>query len=194
MRTIAILLALAVQGTPLFAQGTLPDSGIRVRVTFSEAGASRQVTGTLMFLDADSLAVLVAAPSADSATKTAPAAQAVPLARSQVTRLEVSTGRHSSAGIGALIGAGIGVVGGVAMGLAGQCNGSEVGWFTYCLDSQGYTVGFGVVFGALGAGLGAIVGALIHHETWRSVEHPPAVGVILLPAGDGVSAGLSIKF
>ena len=191
-RAPLILVAL-LSATPIAAQVASPDSGIRVRVTFSEAGASRQVTGTLIFLDADSLAVRVAAPSTGSTTRTAPATQPVPLARSQVTRLEVSTGRHSSAGMGALIGAGIGIVGGVAVGLAGQCNGNEVGW-TFCLDSQGYTVGFGAVFGALGAGLGAIVGALTHHETWRSVEQPPAVGIILHPEGDRVAAGLSIRF
>jgi hypothetical protein len=193
MRPSGLALLIVLPIVPLQAQVAAPDSGIRVRVTFSEAGASRQVTGTLIFLDADSLAVRVAAPSTGSTTRTAPATQPVLLARSQVTRLEVSTGRHSSAGMGALIGAGIGIVGGVAVGLAGQCNGNEVGW-TFCLDSQGYTVGFGAVFGALGAGLGAIVGALTHHETWRSVEQPPAVGIILHPEGDRVAAGLSIRF
>lgn len=183
MRTRPVLLALALLGSPLFAQDAPPDSGIRVRATYSAAGTSRQVTGTLITLDADSLTLLVAAPSV----------QSVSLARSQMTRLEVSAGRHSSAGTGALIGAGIGVVGGVALGLAGQCSGDEVGW-EWCFDSQGYTVGFGAVFGALGAGLGAIVGAFVHHETWRSVAHPPAVGVILRPEGKRVAAGLSINF
>jgi len=191
-RVLTMFVAL-LSATPLAAQDASPDSGIRVRVTYAEAGTIRKVTGTLEFLDADSLAVLVADSSPDSATNTDPAAHPVPLARSQVTRLEVSTGRHSSAGMGALIGAGIGVVGGVALGVAGQCNGDEVGW-AYCFDSQGYTVGLGAVFGALGAGLGAVIGALTHHETWRSVEHAPSVGIILRPEDNRVAAGLSIKF
>ncbi len=191
-RAPVILVAL-LSATPLAAQIAAADSGIRIRVTFSEAGTSRQATGTLTSLDADTLSVLTTAPSAGSTEKTAPVARPVRLARSQVTRLEVSTGRHSSAGMGALIGAGIGVVGGVALGVAGQCTGSEVG-LTDCVWPPGMTVGFGAVFGALGAGLGAILGALTHHETWRSVEQPPAVGIILDPEGNRVAAGLSIRF
>jgi hypothetical protein len=145
MPRVLVLLVFLLSAAPLAAQTAAPASGIRVRVTFSEAGTSRQVTGTLIFLDADSLAVLVAAPPAGSTMKAAPAVQPVPLARSQVTRLDVSTGRHSSAGIGALIGAGIGVVGGVILGVAGQCSGSGED-VSFCFETSGYVVGLGAVF------------------------------------------------
>lgn len=188
MRPTSLVLALVLPLTSLQAQAT-PDSGARFRVTFTEAGASRRVTGTLVSLNADS--IVLGDERESSASGPLESRLAIP--RAGITSLQVNTGRHSSAGTGALIGAGIGVVGGLVLGVAAQCDGSEV-WFAACVDGAGQTAVLGLFLGAVGAGIGAITGAFITHDTWHTLQQPPAVGVILRPAGDGVAAGLSINF
>ena len=95
-------------------------------------------------------------------------------ARTELHRLEVSVGRKSNAGRGALIGAvvlgGFGVAfGAYGASVCGGCDDNTTGTFV---------AGFGLAGAAVRAGIGAAIGSGKHHEQWRVVEisPPPAAG------------------
>jgi hypothetical protein len=98
----------------------------------------------------------------------------VPLA--SLNLLEVSRGRHSSSGKGALIGMFAGAAGGVAAGYV-VCNHGN------CDSSTGDLTGIwasalGLGGGLFGAGIGAIIGGVIHTERWEKVSiHDLRVGI-----------------
>ena len=90
----------------------------------------------------------------------------VPLA--SLNLLEVSRGRHSSSGKGALIGMFAGASGGVAAGFV-VCNHGN------CDSSMGDLTGIfagalGLGGGLFGAGIGAIIGGAISTERWERVS------------------------
>jgi hypothetical protein len=91
----------------------------------------------------------------------------VPLA--SVNRLEVSRGRHSSSGKGALVGMFAGAAGGVAAGLVvcnhGNCVNSGTGDLTGV-----WATALGLGGGLAGAGIGAIIGGAIRTEQWERVS------------------------
>jgi hypothetical protein len=199
MRPLGMVLALALPQAALQAQTVAPDSGDRVRIHFADARTSRVVTGTLLFQDADSVTLLErvqAGPLVVSSRVGAPSIQPVEgrrisVLRPQISRLEVSTGRHSSAGTGAQIGAGIGVVGGVALGVASLCGNTD-GMF--CLDTPGQVVVLAAGTGVIGAAIGAIVGLCVQHERWVPAGDGPRASVMLLPSEKGGAVGVSIRF
>jgi len=101
-------------------------------------------------------------------------------ARRDLRRIQVSKGRRSRAGVGALIGAGLFGAAGIALTTAEECEG-------YCPSpGTGFAVG-----AAAGAGLGAIVGAFIHYEKWQ--ETPLKVGVSR-KGRKGVGVGVTVPF
>ncbi|MDH3497541.1 MAG: hypothetical protein OER21_12335 [Gemmatimonadota bacterium] len=102
--------------------------------------------------------------------------------------LEVSRGRQSRTGRGALIGLAAGAAAGVTTVLA-LCAGGE------CESSGGNFTGFGaLVVGAAGAlagtGIGALVGALIRTERWEGVS----LDGVRLYGGPAGRAGLALSW
>lgn len=135
--------------------------GGRVRLRAPTAVQGR-IKGTVMEMDEKSLLV-----SADDRTP-------VRVPRQAITQLEVSTGRHSKALKGMLIGAAIGGVVGVYCDL--DCNAAAVH-------------AAGAVSGAVG---GLLVGALFHGDRWSSVPLE-SVRVSVAPArGRGLALSLSL--
>jgi hypothetical protein len=156
----------------LRAQGPWPPGiGQRVRVT-TDSGAW---VGTLV--QHDSTSITLHGPGlSDSA--------AVTLPLDRVRQLEISVGRQSNAGKGALIGFGVGAATGLALGIGCassdsffQCNGSQV------VEST-------VVFGFIGAGVGGLVGLASSSERWVKVTAEP-VHVSLAPHHLGLSVSLT---
>jgi hypothetical protein len=130
--------------------------GQRIRITAPVRGLT-QITGTFVAIRSDTLLMA----SVDRQLE-------VPL--STVTRLEVSRGRSSNAGKGALIGLVGGlVVGGVINYVA--CNAATSP--RTCFESQEGTqyifLGLWGASGAVGALVGALVGANVHRDRWESL-------------------------
>jgi hypothetical protein len=200
---MVIPIAEVVLGTLAVAQGpvAVPDSGARVRVTYSEGVESRTVTGTLTFQDADSMtlvdrpeAMILAAPSTSGPPSHQRQLRGHRVSISQVTisSLEISGGRHSSTSLGALIGAGVGLAGGIALGVNYMC--SHNGDYFLCTDGVSEIVALSFITTAASAGIGAIVGSLIHHERWQPVPRQPLVTPILGRQGRGVAVGVALRF
>lgn len=129
--------------------------GTRVRVTAEEGGPGR-VTGSLVYIDPDSLVVR---PRGESP------ALSLPFAR--VEMLEVSRGRDSRAGArqgvtwGVYLGAAVGVIAG-ALSASGTS------------ADTGESAVIGAVGGAvLGGGLGAAAGAIFPPERWSRFRVAP---------------------
>lgn len=102
-------------------------------------------------------------------------------ARNELHRLEVSVGRKSNAGRGALAGGAILGAFGVALGaVAAQgcddCGSNATGAFA---------AGFGLGGAAAGAAIGALIGSGSHREQWQAVEVLPS------PAAGTGGAGAS---
>jgi len=133
-----------------------PATGTRVRVTLLERVPAKSLPGgshigRLLALDADSL---VLEQQNASGTRLA-------LHRPSIATLEVSQGRRSRAGRGALLGLIGGAVGGSAFGPNPLATKTA---------AQGFDpLAFGIVGAFGGLGLGALVGSSIHLESWHSV-------------------------
>jgi hypothetical protein len=110
---------------------------------------------------------------------------AVTVPAGRVQRLEISLGRESNAGRGALIGLGVGAVTGLAVGIG--CASSD----TLFQCSGGEVVESTVVFGLLGAGVGGLVGLASSSERWVKVAAVP-VHVSLAPHRLGLSVSLTL--
>jgi hypothetical protein len=152
MPIAAVLLLVLPVAQPQAGSPLTP--GARVRVTVREAGGgARTHVGPLRTFDGATLTL-----------STADAANPVSLARSSISRIEVSRGRHGNAGRGALIGAvlGLAVVALSESACEGECEPRD----NYGLLVAGATVG--------GAVVGAGVGTLMKSERWESL--PWAVG------------------
>jgi hypothetical protein len=158
------------------------EPGAKVRVT-TTARPSTWVAGLVALKTPDSLAIITQEadpPARDTrmafhagAPTIGAAGQATQpdtlwLARSEVQRLEVSQGRKSNAGKGALIGGsvvgGLGLLGGIAFcsDEFWECNGWEV--------PAAAAIGF--VMGVLP---GAAIGSLSHRERWEAIRIRPVV-------------------
>jgi hypothetical protein len=85
----------------------------------------------------------------------------------ELGRLDVSQGRKSYAGRGALMGAGVGLVAGLAWYAAIDCTDSDNPFEQVCpvLGTE-----LALITTAGGAAGGAIIGAFIHHEKWKGVK------------------------
>jgi hypothetical protein len=102
-----------------------------------------------------------------------------------VRRIEVSTGRHSHAGRGALVGSGVGG----ALGLLFVMS-SDGGY--YYTDGEKVAGAIGLT--AMAAGVGALIGGLTHSEQWQEVDpvRRPPVSLLVQPATGSV--GLRLAF
>ena len=155
----------------LAAQTVLPTVGQRVRL--KTATTSAWLVGTLVAADTDTLRLQLT-----------DGASLVPVARGGIGQLEVSRGRHSNAGKGAVYGAAIlgslGLIAGVA------CANSD-SWLR-CDGGAAAVAAFGGA--AYGAAIGALIGALSHSERWDGVSLSVA-HVALAPRGAGLALSLT---
>ena len=145
--------------------------GQRVRVT-TDSGA-----WIGMLVQQDSTSLTLHGPGLSDSS-------AVTLPLDRVRRLEISVGRHSNAGKGALIGFGVGAVTGLALGIGCansdslfQCTGSEVAQAT-------------LIVGVIGVGVGGLVGMASSSERWELIGADP-VHVSLAPHGLGFAVSLT---
>jgi hypothetical protein len=141
-------------------------TGARVRVSL-EGPHHPRVTGALLARDDDSLRVR---PDTGLSVKA--------IALEHVRGLEVSAGRKSSAGSGALIGFLVGAPAGVISGATCDCG-----------NRAGAVVVLGAITGGLGAGLGAIIGAVEKHDVWRVVPLPGPRGQV----ADGIQVSARMR-
>jgi hypothetical protein len=89
---------------------------------------------------------------------------------SDLHQMDVSAGRRSNAGRGALIGGAVG--GGVMLALGVVCvAGTDEGDITGCGGSE--VALFTVAGAASGAAVGALIGATSHREKWATLELEP---------------------
>ncbi len=176
------LLALAAVGLalPVAAQEPLR-AGTPVRIMAPALGPDPVVTRVVR-LAADSLVL-----------QTDPRLPELAIARSDITRLEVGSGRGNGRTrlIGVGLGAGFG--GGALLGLA-------LGSYVTNPDLQHSSneVGRTLVGGVIGAGLGVLVGAVVgstrKEATWKVVDHH-TVTVAFRPLFDrGVGAAVRLRF
>lgn len=180
----SFLAALALAGLipPPPAQAQTPGTAIRVATT---AEPKQWITGRYAAGTADSLAIIASVRKARPPVQGSPLSGSAPataamtadtlwLARGDIHRMQVSHGRKSGAGRGALVGAGVGL----GMGLllftgamtSSECDGEE----GLCAAAAG-VVGAGLA--ATGAGLGALIGTASSRERWESVPVTPSVGM-----------------
>jgi hypothetical protein len=173
-RAILPIALLTAPVLTLAAQIVSPAVGQRVRLR--TATTSPWLVGTLVAVDADTLRLRVA----DSAP-------VVSVARATIGRLDVSGGRHSNAGRGAVYGAA--VLGGLGLLAGVACANSDT--YTWVRCDGGDVAALTVWGAAFGAGFGALIGAMSHREDWQSagVDH---ARVSLGPRGVGV--GVSLTF
>lgn len=156
---IALLLAamiLAARLDLLAQQEPIVAPGARVRVTAPSISRDRLV-GTVVEMGEDTCVLEVE-------RRTQPVA--LPLA--SLETLEVSQGKKSKAGTGALIGLVVGAGGGAALG-AGICSslsdlpgGSD--------DCGGAAIAGALLFGLPSCGLGALIGWSIKVDRWEEVQ------------------------
>jgi hypothetical protein len=159
----AVFTAVLLSGIGRATQITAQTDGTPIRLqTAAEPG--KWITGRAAGITTDSIGIV---PDASADT--------LRYARHELQRLEVSVGRKSNAGRGALIGA-------VVLGGAGVAFGVSAG--NTCGDCEkGAAAKFAAGFGGAGAAVGALIGAAIgskkHHHQWRAVEISPR------PAAEG---------
>jgi hypothetical protein len=144
---------LLIPWSAVSSQGIQPKRGDRIRITAAPNALDNRVA-RVVGVRADSLFVHVAL----APTRT------LAVARADVTRLEVSTGRRRHTGSGAGIGALVGLTAGAVMGYAG---GDDRGWC--CFTARAKAGIYGVGGGALGALIGTVVGFATVSDRWTSV-------------------------
>lgn len=145
--------------------------GSRVRITAPQLDA-RPFVGTLVGLESDGLRVKRGRNDVPTL-----------IPRSFVTRLEVSGGRKSQAGRGALIGAGVGAMPGLLLTFGDYSSDTR--------PSPGVVAAVGAASGVV---VGAAIGWALKSEDWQSTELPAvAAGVTPLPGG-GLGASLRVRW
>ena len=159
-------IALALCSASTFASDSRAvEVGSRVRVSAPEVGA-QPLIGRVVGLEPH--AVLVRAESSGTATR---------VALGLSTTIEVSGGRRSKAGRGAVVGAAVGAMPGLLMTFG-----------DYNTDPE-YSPGAVAALGAAaGAAVGAVVGWALKSEEWFPAEAPlVTAGVVPLRGGVGFS-------
>ena len=173
----AVVFAAGTQATvPGNAQDqapTTPFAGVRVRLALRDR-PDRWLIGTVVGQTGDSLRL---------DERDSHAMLAVPT--ESLVALQVSGGRHSHAGLGALIG----LAAGAAFGLLATAAEPAID-----TDAAGYAVVAGI-FGGMGAAAGALVGWAIRSETWEPPS-PIRTSSRMFPTGATRRAalGLSLQF
>jgi len=149
-------------------------AGQRIRVVSREL--SKSLTGNLLAIDDETLLV-----------KLAGRAELVSLRRSSVERFEVSRGRRSGAGKGALIG-------GLSFFVAGALLYNRCGFNPDCEGppppTSEDTVTRLASSAAVGAGIGALFGSAFGGERWERVP----LSVAVAPQRRGARAALTLRF
>ena len=176
------LLILSV-GLPTPMAGQAVDSlatGARVRVRLPGHGAG-WLQGQFVMLSADSAAIALSE-TPDS----------VRFAMESAERVEVSEGRHSHAGKGALVGLGLGAGTGLILGLA--VSAEECGEWCVIEVGTGEIAAVTVMLGAVGAGIGALIGSFSHGERWRRVDLHPSEPARLAPIARAGGLGIALRF
>jgi hypothetical protein len=158
-QSILSVLAAVLLGTTGCASAVQHDGVLRpgqtVRLKTSERGTG-WVRGELVSLDAESLRVALEG-RADTV-----------VALSQVRRLDVSRGRRSRVGRGALLGTGIGTAAGLIVALiVGPSEHSD-----HFIPPEAVQVVVTLLGTVGGAATGAVVGAFSRTERWAEVPRP----------------------
>ena len=181
VRAVGVLiLSLGLPASMAGQAADSPEIGARVRVRLPGHGAG-WLQGHLAMLSADSAAIAL--------TETP---DSVRFATASAERVEVSQGRHSHAGKGAVVGLGVGAATGLILGLAASAE--------PCEDLCMYEVGPGeiagatVMLGAVGAGIGALIGSFSHGERWKRVDLHPSGPPRLTPVARAGGLGIALRF
>ncbi len=186
---IAQSLPLAAQtaNTTLSAEAA---NDVRVRLTAPHRFVPSKRMGSIYAVRNDSLGLRI-----DGSGDT------VMLAMSDISKLELSRGRHASFGrgllTGALVGGGIGVVGGAVAGAAAQCSGTCFG----AGPGAGALI-LGVTGVVVGGVLGGLVGAVHKSERFERVSpiSPAALlrsaqsHALIAPINGGKALALGLHF
>ncbi len=167
-RCLWLVVAMSCSTSALPAESRTLTVGNRVRVTTPGAG-TEPLIGTVVGIEPDG--VLVRGASGGSAVRV-PAAKA--------TTIEVSGGKRSQAGRGAMLGAAVGVMPGLLMTF-GDYN-----------TDDGSPGAVAVLGAAGGAALGAAIGWAIKSERWWPAEMPVTAGIA--PLRGGVTFSLRVAW
>jgi hypothetical protein len=170
--TAGILVILAVGARAYAGESVLAEVGSRVRVT-SFSDASLRI-GTVAAIEADALVLRRAG---DDSTLRIPIGE--------LRRLEVSSGKRSQAGRGAMIGAAIGALPGLLL---------TFGDYSDDVHGDGPSPAAVAAMGAAGgAAVGAAIGRVVKTERWVPAGLHNA-GVAVVPARGGVAFALRIAW
>jgi hypothetical protein len=183
----ALLLLLTARPDALVGQAAAPAAslypGARVRIAR---------------IDEKPLVAVVIARMADTLVVRAPGlAKPLALPLAEISRLDVSTGRHRNLGKGIFVGIVAGGAIGAGLGAASYepCTSTE---FLGCLGSasdrgESATIG-GILGGALGLVAGSLIGAA-RQDTWKRVPlDGRRVAVTVRPRGHGAGLGIALQF
>ncbi len=163
-RLLGVIVVVLCAARALPGESRAVEVGSRVRVTAPEGG-TQPLVGTVVGLEPH--AMLVQSGTAGASTR---------IALGPTTTLEVSGGRRSKAGRGALLGAAVGAMPGL--------------WLTFGdYDTDDYSPGAVAAIGAAaGAAVGAAVGWALKSEQWLPAELPSVTaGIAPLRRGVGLS-------
>ena len=183
MKLVLMVLATAFLA-PVVADAQAPAvvAGTRVRVTAPSIALRRHVT-TILDVRDDSIVFGV---SDDSRS----------VALSDVTALEVSTGKHRRFLRNAGLGLGIGVIVGAVAGAATyeECVSTELFGCLFVPESRAQSAAEGAIgLGAVGLLAGAVVGVLRRTDRWVSVDTPLRASIKPTASG-GMSLTISRAF
>lgn len=182
---LALLAITPAASASLRAQSSAPVAvGERVRITTPSQRGPYRYVGGVAEVRGDTLMV-----------QTGDAAAPRPVAIADISKLEVSRGKHGNGRrgmlYGTLIGAGVGTIAGAASYKKPDCAGST--WF--CDTGRGADAfAGGLVGGVIGFAIGGIWGATHSSERWvpRTLGSAAHVGVI--PSMRGATLTLSARF
>lgn len=165
----------AAQTAPLLREGT----EVRVFIPAPTAAPERQITGTLVRLQKDTVVIWTRGGLAPP--------HSVRVVLDKGWRLEALAASHGHGGAGAAIGAIIGALTGAAVGSSSWHPCTEQGFLAcFMHPTQGEQTSLSAMLGATGGALlGLAVGRSIRSETWVPV-HTADIGVAILPRGLGI--------
>jgi hypothetical protein len=157
---------------------------VRVRIS---APHRQTLVGTVIAWERQSLVVNVTGPDNLAGTR-------MELPLETVTRLDVSQGRRSKAGRGAVIGGGVGLATGalagaiLAQGLSQYPDYQDPG---FAVQVVGAFSGIGL---AAGLGVGAVIGAISKGESWQALSLDRMRVSVLPDSRSGAPTGVAVGF
>jgi len=153
--------------------------GSRVRIEAPTIWQGRQV-GTVSAVSGDTMFVAIEGIGGDDRA----------LTLDSIERLEVSTGRHGNAGIGAAVGFASGALFGLLLTLQAE-DGAACGFSTCTAGEQ--RAAAVIISGGLLGGLGALIGAASKTDNWTDVDHRFRIG-LFQPRRGRLGIGASVSF